>query len=64
MNLIFMHDVEGELVAVNPEYVTFVETDIYEGKHVTMIYFTNYKFAVTESFETVVNALNGWRKKA
>ena len=64
MNLIFFRDVEGNMIAINPEYVTFVETDIFDGKDVTMIYFTNYKMTVTETFDKVITALNGWRKKS
>ena len=54
MNLIFFRDVEGNMIAINPEYVTFVETDIFDGKDVTMIYFTNYKMTVTETFDKVI----------
>ena len=64
MNLIFFRDVEENYIAVNPQYITFIETDTYCEKEVTMIYFTNYKMAVTESFENVVSALNAWRAKS
>ena len=64
MNLLFFRDVEENMIAINPEYITFIETDTFDGKSVTMIYFTNYKMAVTESFENVVTTLNNWRKKA
>ena len=63
MNLLFFTDVDGNMVAVNPEYITFVEVDVFNAKTITMIYFTAYKFAVQNPFDEVVSALNGWRKK-
>lgn len=63
MNLLFFNDADGNLVAVNPEYITFIETDEYKDKEITMVYFTNYKIALQNSFEDVVSALRGWRKK-
>ena len=63
MNLLFFKDADENIVAVNPEYVTFIETDKYKDKAITMIYFTNYKIAVLNQFDDVVSALNAWRKR-
>lgn len=66
MNLIFLTDLHGDMIAVNPEQIMWVSTekdpDI-EDIVFTVLSFTHGQLAVKESFDSVINALNAWRKK-
>ena len=63
MNLIFLHDLNGDLIAVNPEYIVRVEVAVIEGAHVTAIYFQGTRICVTDKFDDVISTLHAWRKK-
>lgn len=64
MNLLFFTGLENQTIAVNPEAVIMVEVGAaYSGEY-TAIITAGSVIRVKESFDSVVHALNAWRKKA
>ena len=71
MNLLFFTHIDGSMIAVNPEAIIMIETgEMYLGGKdykkdlYTAICTAGSVIRVKESFDSVVQALNAWRKKA
>ena len=65
MNLIILIDYDDESYAVNPEQIVYVKSNYFNGINGCSVLFTTNTVPVKfkNSFGSVIESLNAWRKK-